>query len=171
MMLMMGLMVPAFGQNSTEENDEDGITDDQTRNRFWECNVGGGNYMVALSRISSVSRHQYVLDGTLLVDEVTIDTTGQALVRFYFIAPISSQSNTGTGNAAQRLVERGKGLVDRGGEITGSDAHNMVHKKFPLTTHAKQVEYRVLTKEALGALYSSVKTAWVQGRGRSFSVR
>lgn len=169
MMILMGLLVPLHAQNSDDQDDDNGITDDQTRNRFWQCSVGGGDYLVALSRISAVSRHQYILDGTLLVDEVTVDSTGQALVRFYYIEPI--QSNSGTGNAAQRLVDRGKELVERGSEVTGSDAHNMVHKKFPVTTHAKQVEFRVLSKQALGALYGSVKTAWVENRGRSFSIR
>ena len=42
--------------------------------------------MVALDRIASVSRHKYVLDGALIIDEVTVDTVGQASARFYFIS-------------------------------------------------------------------------------------
>jgi len=171
-MLLLGGLAPVYGQNSQTEEEDDGISDSQSRNRFWQCNVGGGEYLVALSRISAISRHQYVLDGALVVDEVTIDTTGQSLVRFYFIEPVTSRSGgTGLGNAASKIVDRGRQVVDRGSQVTGSDVHNMVVKKFPQTTHAKQIEYRVLSKEALGALYSSAKTAWESGRGRTFRVR
>ena len=84
-----------------QEKDKD--NDKETRNGFWEANLAGGNYMVALGRISSVSRHRYVLDWTVIVDEVTIDTEGQALARFYFLSPIKAG---GTGAAAADAVER-----------------------------------------------------------------
>ena len=32
--------------------------------------------MVGLDRIASVSRHKYVLDGALIIDEVTVEQTG-----------------------------------------------------------------------------------------------
>jgi hypothetical protein len=44
----------------------------------------------------------------------------------------------------------------------------MVQKKYPLTTHSKSIEYRLLTEAQLGALYQSVKTAWQTGDGRAF---
>lgn len=84
-----------------QEKDKD--NDKETRNGFWEANLAGGNYMVALGRISSVSRHRYVLDGTVIVDEVTIDTEGQALARFYFLSPIKAEA------LAQRRQMRWKG--------------------------------------------------------------
>ena len=157
--------------NNTQQQDDNGITDEQQRERFWEANVGGGQFMVAINRITSVSRHSYVLDGNLLVDEVTVDTDGQVPARFYYITPITEEMRgSGIGAAAGRVADRGKQLVDRGGQVAGTQVHEMVHKKFPLTTHAKQVEYRVLSSQVLGQLYSSVRTAWRTGRGRVFSV-
>ena len=47
----------------------------------------------------------------------------------------------------------------------------MVVKKFPETTHARSIEYRVLSEAELGAVYGSVKTAWETGRGRRFSIK
>jgi len=47
----------------------------------------------------------------------------------------------------------------------------MVVKKYPLTTHAKTIEYRLLTEAQLNALYQSARTAWVSGKGRVFTGR
>jgi hypothetical protein len=167
----------AYAQNSAptnpprneEQNPDPKREDDkETRNRFWEANLAGGNFMVALDRISSVSRHKYVLDGAVIVDEVTVDTTGQALARFYFITPIEAG---GTGAAAAESLERAAALLDGAARRAGTDVQDMVVKKFPLTTHSKTIEYRLLSEQQLGSLYSSAKTAWVTGRGRVFTGR
>lgn len=162
----------AQNNNANEQQDEDGVTDTQQRERFWEANVGGGQFMVALNHITSISRHRYILDGSLLVDEVTIDTNGQALARFYYITPVTDEMRgSGIGAAAGRLADRGRELVERGGQVTGTRIHEMVQKKFPQTTHAKQIEYRVLSSQALGQLYGSARTAWRTGRGRVFTIK
>ncbi len=128
--------------------------------------------MVALDRISAISRHKYLLDGGIVVDEVTVDALGQALVRFYYLAPLTdTMKGSGTGAAAARIVDRGRELIDRSSEITGSNAQNMVIKKFPETTHAREIEYRVESAEELGALYNSVRTAWESGHGRKFTIK
>jgi len=149
-------------QDAKKDNDK------ETRNGFWEANLAGGNYMVALGRISSVSRHKYVLDGVVIVDEVTIDTDGQALARFYFISPVKVG---GTGAAAVDAVEKAAALLDGAVRRGGTDIQDMVMKKYPLTTHSKTIEYRLLSEQQLGALYGSAKTAWVTGKGRMFSGR
>jgi hypothetical protein len=155
-------------ENPEQENTANPENDKEVRNAFWEANLAGGNYMVALSRISSVSRHKYVLDGAVIVDEVTIDTEGQALARFYFISPISVG---GTGAAAADAVERAAALVDGAARRAGTDVQDMVMKKYPLTTHTKTIEYRLLSEQQLGALYQSAKTAWIRGKGRVFTGR
>ena len=167
----------AFAQNNNprpdrnpdvSEQEKDKDNDKETRNGFWEANLVGGNYMVALGRISSVSRHKYVLDGSVIVDEVTIDTEGQALARFYFLSPIEVG---GTGAAAADAVERAAALLDGAVRRAGVDVQDMVVKKYPLTTHSKTIEYRLLSEQQLGALYGSAKTAWVTGKGRVFTGR
>jgi hypothetical protein len=123
--------------------------------------------MVALSRIVSVSRHQYVLDGTLIVDEVTVDTEGEALTRFYHISPITDAV---PGNAAAALASRGREVIDKVAQrAAGTNVQDMVVKKYPDTTHARSIEYRVSSEQELTALYSSVRNAWESGRGRQFS--
>ena len=82
-------------QQEKDEQDEkdkealEGVNDDENRKRRWECSLPGGEYSVNLGAITSVSKHSYVLDGTLLVTEATVDTTGTALARFYYIEPIT----------------------------------------------------------------------------------
>lgn len=145
---------------------EKGGSDAQGTRGFWEAKVGGGDFVVALSRISSVSRHKYVLDGALIVDEVTVDTTGQAMARFYFITPITSGI---PGSAASLAAEKALGMVDKAVSTTGSDMQNMVVKTYPGTTHAKTIEYRLLTQQQLDTLFESAKSAWQSGKGRIYS--
>lgn len=170
--ILMGCVSTLHAQNTPPQPDGNAPKDEAQNRRFWQANVGGGEYMVALERISAISRHQYVLDGGLIVDEVTVDALGQALVRFYFIKPITDAAKgSALGNAASRLADRGRAIAEHGAETAGTDIQNMVVKKFPETTHAREIEYRVMSQEELGGLYSSVKTAWETGRGRKFTVK
>ncbi|MEX1048570.1 MAG: hypothetical protein WED15_03515 [Akkermansiaceae bacterium] len=154
---------PLRAQNELDPNDAGDTSGPQ---RFWQAHVGGGHFMVALSRIVSISRHQYVLDGTLIVDEVTVDSSGQALARFYHISPISDAT---AGNSAAGIINRGRELVDKAAQRAGTDVQNMVIKKYPETTHARTIEYRVSSAQELTSLYSSVRSAWESGRGRQFT--
>jgi hypothetical protein len=141
--------------------------------RFWQATLGGGHYMVALDRISSVSRHKYVLfDGTLIVDEVTVDALGQSLARFYCITPISDAANgNGAATVVSSAVDRGREMIDKVADKAGTAVHEMVVKKFPETTHARTVEFRLLSEAELTGLYDSVRAAWESGRGRKFAVK
>lgn len=146
--------------------------DTQEPNRFWQANVGDGQYMVAIDRISAISRHKYLLDGAIIVDEVTVDALGQALARFYFLSPLTDAiTGNAAGNAASHVVDRARELVDKGTKDAGTNVHNMVVKKFPETTHAHEIEYRVLSAEELTALYTSVRTAWETNHGRKFTIK
>lgn len=135
---------------------------------FWQATLPGGTYVVSLDRITSVSRHSYLLDGALVVDEVTVDTLGQALARFYFIMPVGTATSS---TAAATIIERGKGLLDAAGQRAGLQVDNMVIKKYPETTHARTIEYRLETAAQLTALFSSAKDAWQSGRGGQFKIQ
>ena len=123
--------------------------------------------MVALSRIAAISKHEYLLDGNLIVTEVNIDTIGSTTMRVYQITPAAQY---GTLAAGRKIVERGKDLLDRAGQRTGVDIENMVQKQYPTTTHARTVEFRVKDLGTLNALLSSAQAAWLSGKGRKFVV-
>lgn len=167
---MVALSMAAAAQQSGDNNKEP--EDVVLPNRFWQASLGNGHYMVALDRIVAVSRHEYVLNGNAVVDEVTVDSTGQALARFYFIRPLTdTMTGTNTGEAAARIVDRGRELVDRAAGVAGTNAQDMVVKTYPATTHARTIEYRVHSAETLTSLYRSVRTAWENGKGRKFTAR
>lgn len=171
LLLLAGFLACAAQVNAQEPEEtatKDKAGDSAGPARFWQATLDGGHYMVALDRITSVSRHKYVLDGALIIDEVTVDTAGQALARFYFITPITDAA---PGNSITGLAARGRELVDKAAERVGTDAQNMVVKKYPDTSHAKSIEYRILSGAELGALYASVRSSWETGRGRKFTAK
>ena len=105
LLVSFAITCPTHGQSPPANPANPQKTEDSPQsNRFWQASLPGGHYMVALDRISSVSRHQYVLDGAVIVDEVTVDALGQALARFYFIQPITAAaSGNSAGAAASRI--------------------------------------------------------------------
>ena len=138
-------------------------------NRFWQGNMNGGEIMVAVDRIGSISKTQYLIDGGIIVNEVVIDTLGgQSLTRIYHLAPATEGTSS---NAAAKIVDRAKELIDNSAARAGTKMHEMVQKTYPATTHAHTVEFRVMHLEDLDALYSSLKATWVTGKGRTFTIK
>lgn len=165
-------MIPPVSAQGTNNNQND---EEETKakesdgpRRFWQASLPGGHYMVALDRISNISMHEYVLDGNLVVNEVTVDTTGRAIARFYYIEPLSDSMNR---SEVTRVVDKGRELIDRAAQRVGTDAHNMAQKNYPTTTHAGMVEYRILDLRDLDALYGSLRKAWESGKGRTLTIK
>ena len=129
LLLLAGLLtctIPAVAQDTPGATDPTNKPGDSAGpSRFWQASLSGGHFMVALDRIASVSRHKYVLDGSLIIDEVTVDTVGQALARFYYITPITDAA---PGNSVAGIVDRGRELVDKAAERVGTDVQDMVVK-------------------------------------------
>ncbi|WP_193212461.1 hypothetical protein [Luteolibacter marinus] len=162
-------------QNNQNNDQEEEQTDDQDSNaeeteinkRFWEASLAGGDYMVALDRISSVSIHQYVLDAQLLVTEVVIDTNGRALARFYHVASVAEDTGSAMGGT---IAKRGADLLDRAGQRAQTDVLNLAQKNYPTTSHAGMIEYRVLNRNDVQAIFRSAKGAWESGKGRKITI-
>lgn len=172
-LLLIGVPLSAQQNNATprpeQEEQNPNVEDaDNPQGRFWEATVPGGNYVVAVERITSVSLHEYVLDAQLRVTEVVIDAGGRSLARFYHVAHIAEGAGSDT---AQRVVERGRDLLDRAGQRATADAHNLPQKNYPGTSHAGTIEYRLLDRRNLLAIFNSVKSSWQSGRGRRITVQ
>ncbi|MFT3992294.1 MAG: hypothetical protein QM680_12880 [Luteolibacter sp.] len=138
------------------------------QDRFLTVVLATGEYNALLARITSISRHKYLLDNTLIVDEVTIDTDGQALARFYHLTPLADASSSST---AKSLSERSQELSEKTGEGANTDVRNMVVKKYPETTHARTIEYRLLSTSQLDTLFNGAKTAWQLGKGKKLTIK
>ena len=175
MLLLLGA-IPLSAQNPQPKDNEKeeeaeapkNTEDEENQKRRWIANLPSGKYAVNLGNITSISEHSYLLNGNLMVTEVTVDTTGASLVRFYYLEPITDSS---TLNIVDRIKNRSSGLKDRTRDRTGISVDEMVQKTYPDTTHARTVEFRLLSRGELKALYGSVYTAWDTGKGRTFNVK
>ena len=143
------------------------VNDTPNKIRFWDCNVPGGNYTIALNNIASVSIHEFNVTGGR-VTEVNVDTLGSVCARFYFMEPMKIGSTlSATEVVKERLTEVADTVADR----TGTDkAWRKVQKDYPIATHAHTVEFRLQFKEDLSAIHGSVKGAWMSGIGRTIKV-
>jgi len=135
---------------------------------MWRCNLPGGSYSVALRSIVSVSSHEYMVDGAVRVTEVNIDTTGNALARFYYIEPNIPASPIGLGTAT---IEKAQQLLQEGAERSGQDVWKKVVKNYPTTTHSHTIEYRVTDKDSLNKLFESAESALRLNKNTVFEVK
>jgi len=146
---------------------QDDSTEDGTRpglNGFWEVVTADGRFVARLDQISSVSQHQYLIDGAVRVYECTVDTAGGQTARFYHIEPVTESSSITSGSAT---LNRIKDLAGKASEKLGTgDPANAVTKHYPDTTHAKTSEYRMQNRETIGQIYDHVRRVWAEERGR-----
>lgn len=131
---------------------------------FWRVILPAGIYQVRLDRINSISTHEYTIEPILRVTELTIETGGPVVTRFYFQETITPQSPMGLGQSGIDLVKsKTEEIAER---LAGDQAPwRRVSKVYPATTHAHTVEYRLSSKEALESLRKSAEKAWTTGNG------
>ena len=135
-----------------------------SRLSLWNCKFSDGNfYSVSLGAIDSVNQHEYLLDGALRVVEVTVATRGSTQARFYVLEKPSTDTGgvpgqslaDGLGRVAEEIASRAPGAA--------KTVTNSVVKKFPETSHAKVIEYRIRDRETLGKLFDHLLKRF-QGR-------
>lgn len=124
---------------------------------IFRAELPAGTYQVATQSMISVSSHEYVIDGAARVSEVNIDTAGALVVRFYFIEP---NLPTPPAGSAVTDVEKAQQLLQQGTDKTGVDLWKRVVKNYPTTTHARTVEYRLVTKDDLGKIFNAADEAF-----------
>lgn len=160
--------IAAMAQGAGGGNKDQASEADNNR-RFWQAQLPGGAYVVALDRISSVGKHEYLVDGGFIVTEVTINTVGSAIARFYYGEPYRPDVPSATGQTINRRVQDTVDLVK---ERTGANqTDRLVIKNYPTSTHAHTIEFRINNKDNLEALFQSVNRSWMSGRGVKFTVK
>lgn len=130
---------------------------------FWECETPTGKFVSRLDQISSVSQHEYLIDGGARVYEVTVATDGPMIARFYYIEPITEGSPLSLGKAT---IDRLREVANDAGGRAGMDTERDVVKHYPDTTHAKTAEYRLRVKENLDRIYQHIHRVWAEEKGR-----
>jgi hypothetical protein len=140
---------------------------------MWEAKLTGGTYLVTLNSITSVSTQEYVVDGAFRVYEMTVDTYGSSLGRFYFIDLNTAPAGTAAQGAIDRVKEAAQQIADKSSRVMGGSndtLQTLVTKNYPSTTHAKTVEYRLKSRADIDALFKSLETAWRTGRDASIKM-
>jgi hypothetical protein len=147
-----------FSQDDTPDGEQPGI------NGFWEVVTSAGRFVSRLDQISSVSQHEYLIDGAVRVFECTVDTDGGQTARFYYLEPITDSSSITTGSAT---LNRLKDIANQATTKVGvGDVDTVVTKHYPDTTHAKTSEYRMKNKATIGQIYDHVRRVWAEERGK-----
>ena len=156
----------------------DRVKDEETKNGWWDCTLPGGNYTIALGKITSVSIHEYVVKSPTQtpgavplparVWEVNIATDAAVVPRFYYV---EAAVDGGQASIVKTGLDRLNDVANKAAERTGSVKFwQMVQKDYPLSTHAHTIEFRLESREDLGRLFGSVKRAWQTGRGAKFTI-
>ena len=163
--ILLALATSAVAQTSTTSP---ATTATVTATRpLWKCTLPGGAYQALVSAILSVSSHEYVVDGAARVTEVNIDTSGQLAVRFYYIEPAVTAGPGGIGAATLGKVQS---ILTDAADRSGSDSWKKVVKSYPVTTHARTVEYRVGSKDALTKIFTSASNSQANGKADTVTV-
>ena len=75
------------------------------------------------------------------------------------------------GARANAMFDQVAPEAETAAERTGTDkVWKQVHKDYPIATHAHTVEFRLQNKSNLYAIHTSVKSAWMSGRGRTIKI-
>ncbi len=161
-LLALLLSLPLVAQTSDD-------SESSSSNRlFWKANLPGGDYMVKLTSITSVSNHAYILDGAVVVTEVTIDTLGTTTARFYALTPLADYKNQITNGLLTEGINEVNSLQK---EFTGVSSTDLAQKNYPTTTHAKTVEYQLSSLNKVKALYRSISSSWEKLDGKTYSTQ
>ncbi|HUF62686.1 MAG TPA: hypothetical protein VMN36_11475 [Verrucomicrobiales bacterium] len=167
-------LLPSFLTSGQEAGDETGETDPRVSEvpdsqRFWECALDGGSFLIPLDHIVTVSQHEYVVDGVARVYEATLSTNSSIVARFYFLEPAGGDS---TLTSSREALNRAQSFLEEASGRAGVDpVWKKVVKNYPTTTHAHTVEYRLQQKSDVARIYSSIRRCLRTGRGTQISIR
>lgn len=128
---------------------------------------------MALANIQAISTHEYTIEPLIRVTEMTIETNGPVVARFYYIETGTPQSPAGIGQSAIDLLKEKSGQAAAaiaGVAGGGKPPWQRVIKTYPATTHAHTVEYRLDSKEQVQRLFDHASKCWMTGKGDAFTL-
>lgn len=116
---------------------------------------------IRLNTLTSVSKQRYLLNGTMNVWELVIDTTGNNTIRIYCI-DAGEKAKSVAGSSLRKNV--GAAISRNTGLLDGSEC---VTKAYPESTHAHSVEFRVKSLDTINKIQESLFKAMQSGYGES----
>ncbi len=134
-----------------------------TSDGLWTATVAGnpsGAITVPIRLISSVTIHNYNLNGKIPIAELTIDTLGNNTIRFYCVLASTSDAADLMGMARELQ-----------GEVNKEVSMPSVAKQYPDTTHAHSIEYSVSSVKQLKSIYTSVSKCLSTGKGEKMTIK
>lgn len=135
---------------------------------LFRATLPGGVYEVAVGRIVAVTSHEYIVDAVARVYEVNVDTAGSLLARFYYLEANTPNLPGGVGAGA---AEKAQELFTQAADRTGQDAWKKVVKNYPVTTHARTVEYRLQTRDDLNKIFAAAEEAFRLQKAKTVTIQ
>lgn len=126
---------------------------------------------MALGNIQSISTHEYTIEPLMRITEMTLETNGPVVARFYYVETVTPQAPAGVGQSAIDLLkEKTEQVAAAAVAAGGKPPWQRVIKTYPTTTHAHTVEYRLDSKEQVQQLFNSAMKCWTTGKGDAFTL-
>lgn len=152
--IILAAALLSLGVSSVCAQDAGDISDPKIA--IWKADLGdSAKVVLSVQSIVSISMHPYLLNGTNMVTEVTVDTVGNNSLRFYCVHQDSKSLLTTPKDAANAARQR----ITR--EVTKQKGDtNVPSVKFPEGTYAHTIEYQLDSVEALNRLYKSLLSVW-----------
>lgn len=127
--------------------------------QLWQAELNDTSKItIAVSQIVSIAMHPYLLNGENLVTEVTIDTTGNNTVRFYYVHPDDEKTDYTDPESVVKSAR--KRLSQRPSQPKAQENAAIASLKFPEGAYAHTIEYQVSSIETLDAIFKSITTVW-----------
>lgn len=123
--------------------------------------------------IHSISKQEYVTSGFRVV-EINIVTAGNGLLRIYHSRPLeigelqaaimngASAAGLPAGIQPSPLPPGVKQMANRASGVVEAITSDTVMKEYPLTTHARTIDYRVQTRSELLDLFDELQKHWIK---------
>ena len=136
-------------------------TGNNTALPMWRCTLPGGSYSVALRAVVSVSTHEYLVDGTVRVTEVNIDT-GSVLrsITSNRTRPMHRSASTRARSKAQQLLTEAAGRSGRSVEEVIRITDN----------HSRALSMRLTEKSQINTIFASAEEAFRLNRNTTLKV-
>lgn len=156
-LVMLPVVLAAEGENNTDK--EAATAAGSSKFPVWIASFGCElSTTVRLSTITSVSLHTYMLDGSMKVSELTVDTQGNNSLRIYCISAEKANDLKGRFSNVRNLLDK-----------KTENASHLPSRKFPEGTYSHNVEYQVDNTRILKKAHESLMKAWLNNKSVSFS--